>query len=114
LVKERVFSLYDMEQVLREAGAERVNERAVVSLAEEMENTVNEILSEAEVYANYAGRTRLINDSDVSLCKGGQQGSQVVIRSALAKHVVRKRTAQKRKARLNNVVEERMLAGTML
>ncbi len=113
MVKERVFSLYDMEQVLREAGAERVNEKAVVSLAEELENTVNELLSEAELYANYAGRTRLINDSDVSLCRG--RGNSVIrARSALANHVVKRRSSQKRRARLNNAVEKHMLAEVVL
>lgn len=65
--KNRAFSLYDIEQFLKEAGAERINERAVVSLEEELESTVKELVDEAQVYANYAGRTRLIKSSDIRL-----------------------------------------------
>lgn len=61
----REFSLYDIEQFLREAGAEKVNERAVISLEKELEDTVKELLAEASVYANYAGRKRLIKRSDI-------------------------------------------------
>lgn len=60
----REFSLYDIEQFLREAGAEKVNEKAVLSLEKELENTVKELLAEASVYANYAGRKR-IKRSDI-------------------------------------------------
>jgi histone H3/H4 len=63
----REFSLYDIEQFLREAGAEKVNERAVLSLEKELEDTVKELLAEASVYANYAGRKRLIKRSDIVL-----------------------------------------------
>ncbi len=61
----REFSLYDIEQFLREAGAEKVNERAVISLEKELEDTVKELVAEASVYANYAGRKRLIKRSDI-------------------------------------------------
>ena len=62
----REFSLYDIEQFLREAGAEKVNERAVISLEKELEDTVKELLAEASVYANYAGR-KSIKRSDIVL-----------------------------------------------
>jgi histone H3/H4 len=65
--KKHVFSLYDIEQFLKEAGAERVNERAVISFEEELENTLNDLLNEAEKYANYAGRKNLIKRVDVGL-----------------------------------------------
>lgn len=72
MIKKRAFSLYDVEQFLREAGAERINERAVISLEKELQDTVNEIVDEASVYANYAGRKRVINAADVRLAnKGG-------------------------------------------
>ncbi len=67
LSKNRAFSLYDIEEFLKEAGAEKINERAIVSLEKELENTVKEIVNEAQVYANYAGRTKLIKGSDVRL-----------------------------------------------
>jgi histone H3/H4 len=67
LVKTRAFSLYDIEEFLKEAGAERINERAVVTLERELENTVNEIVSGAQIYANYAGRTTRIEESDIEL-----------------------------------------------
>ena len=65
--RKRIFSLYDMEQFIRDAGAERVNEKAVLSFEQELESTLNELLSEAEKYANYAGRRRLIKGSDIRL-----------------------------------------------
>jgi histone H3/H4 len=70
--KKRLFSLYDIEQFLREAGAERVNEKAVISFEQELESTLNGLLNEVEKYANYAGRTKLINGSDVRLLGSGR------------------------------------------
>jgi histone H3/H4 len=67
LIKKRVFSLYDVEQFLKDAGAERVSERAVISLERELQDTVNGLVNEATFYANYAGRKRLINLSDINL-----------------------------------------------
>jgi histone H3/H4 len=72
LVNKRVFSMYDIEQFLRDAGAERINEKAVISLERELQNTVNEIVDEAAVYANYAGRKKLINVSDIELANKGK------------------------------------------
>ncbi len=69
MVKTRVFSLYDIEEFLKEAGAERINERAVVSLEEELESTVEELMTDAQLYANYAGRKRLITANDIMLAK---------------------------------------------
>lgn len=65
--KTRVFSLYDIEEFLKEAGAERISEKAVVTLEHELENTVNDIVSEAQLYANYAGRKTRIEESDIEL-----------------------------------------------
>lgn len=66
----RGFSLYDIEQFLREAGAEKVNEKAVISLQKELSDTVKELVEEASVYANYAGRSRMIKRSDLALISG--------------------------------------------
>ncbi|MGC8648756.1 MAG: hypothetical protein ACP5UN_00855 [Candidatus Micrarchaeia archaeon] len=65
--KNREFSLYDIEEFLKEAGAERVNEKAIVSLEKELEDTVKELIGEATLYANYAGRQKLIKKDDVKL-----------------------------------------------
>jgi histone H3/H4 len=69
LGRRRGFSLYDIEQFLKEAGCERINEGAVVTLEKEMEDTVKELVEEAEIYANYAGRRKLIKRSDIELVK---------------------------------------------
>jgi len=67
LSKNREFSLYDIEEFLKEAGAERINEKAVVSLEKELEDTVKELIDEVTVYANYAGRKKLIKKDDIKL-----------------------------------------------
>jgi histone H3/H4 len=76
LGNKRAFSLYDVEQFLREAGAERINEKAVISLEKELQDTVNEIVNEASIYANYAGRKKLINVSDIELANKGRRISK--------------------------------------
>jgi histone H3/H4 len=67
LGKQRGFSLYDIEEFLKEAGCKRVSESAVISLEKELEDTVKELVRDAEVYANYAGRRKLIKRSDIEL-----------------------------------------------
>ncbi len=69
LGKRRGFSLYDIEQFLKESGCKRISEGAVISLEKELEDTVKELIVEAEVYANYAGRKKLIKRSDIELVK---------------------------------------------
>ena len=69
-MKKRAFSLYDMEQFLKDAGAEKVHEKAIISLERELQDTVNTLLEEAYVYANYAGRRCVINASDIALTAG--------------------------------------------
>lgn len=64
---KHTFSLYDVEQFLKDAGAEKVNERAVLSFEQELENTLNDLLNKAEEYANYAGRKNLIKRGDIKL-----------------------------------------------
>lgn len=61
--------MYDVEQFLTEAGAERINEKAVISLERELQDTVNSIVHKASIYANYAGRRKLINISDIKLTR---------------------------------------------
>lgn len=93
LVKQRGFSLYDIEQFIREAGAEKINEKAVVSLEKELEDTVNELVNEASMYANYAGRKRLINISDIELANSkGKRAKLYIMRS---KRVKRRQVSRK-------------------
>ncbi len=61
------FSFYDIEQFLREAGAQKINEGAVDIFEKELEETVNELIDKAKIYANYAGRKKLIKESDIAL-----------------------------------------------
>ncbi|MDE1856659.1 MAG: hypothetical protein KGH98_01090 [Candidatus Micrarchaeota archaeon] len=69
MVMRKGFSLYDIEEFLREAGAERVSEKAVLSLDRELKELVGEIIDEAKVYAEYAGRKTLIKTSDIKLSR---------------------------------------------
>jgi histone H3/H4 len=66
-LNKKGFSYYDIEQFLREAGAEKINEKAIVSFEEELESTVKELANEAVMYAKYAGRNMLITDCDVDM-----------------------------------------------
>ncbi len=69
LAKQKGFSYYDIEDFLREAGAERINEKAVKSFEEELESFVKEMAEEAEVFANYAGRRKKITNKDIEMAK---------------------------------------------
>ncbi|VVB76902.1 DNA-binding protein HMf-1 [uncultured archaeon] len=66
---ERAFSLYDMEEFLREAGAERVTEDAVLNLEKELEKLTESVANRALRYAAHAGRRKLINKNDVMLTR---------------------------------------------
>ncbi len=90
LVKQRGFSLYDVEQFLKEAGAEKINENAVISLEQELEQTVKELVDEASFYANYAGRKAVIKRSDLALIqtKGGIMHSRVMYTHNVRKRVI--------------------------
>ncbi len=63
--KKRGFSLYDVEDYLRVAGAEKINEGAVSTLEEEMESLTDKLLNKSTIFANYAGRSKLIKCSDI-------------------------------------------------
>jgi histone H3/H4 len=113
-MKKREFSLYDIEQFLREAGAERVNEKAVISLEQEIEDTVKELVDEASMYAGYAGRKRLIKSADIDLVQLG--ASPGTARPRIRRlHALRKRPVmaqnlnRTRMQRLSNLVEMKML-----
>lgn len=72
--------MYDVEQFLREAGAEKINEKAVISLERELEDTVNQLVEEASVYANYAGRKKVINLSDIDLTQSSKKPLKRIIK----------------------------------
>ena len=65
----RAFSLYDIEQFIREAGAERVTEDAVLNLERELERLTEAIANKAIRYAAHAGRRKLIKKNDVLLTR---------------------------------------------
>jgi histone H3/H4 len=58
-----------MEDFLKEAGAERVTEDAVLNLEKELEKLTETLAKKAMVYAAHAGRTKLINKNDVLLTR---------------------------------------------
>ena len=66
---ERAFSLWDMEEFLKEAGAERVTEDAVVNLEKELEKLTATLANKAMMYAAHAGRRKLIKKDDVLLTR---------------------------------------------
>ena len=95
MVKQRSFSLYDIEQFLKEAGAEKINEKAVITLEQELEQTVNELVGEASFYANYAGRKNVIKCSDLELVQPKRSASVskvVYLRGMRKRPVVRKKS----------------------
>lgn len=67
MVREKNFSLYDIEQFIREAGAEKVTEDAVLDLERELEKLAESIGNKAKRYAEHAGRRKLIRKSDILL-----------------------------------------------
>ncbi len=69
---ERAFSLYDVEEFIREAGAERIGEDAVVDLERELEKLTEALTKKAKLYAEHAGRNRLIRKDDVLLLRKGR------------------------------------------
>lgn len=58
-MKNHVFSLWDMDNCIREAGAERVCETASEKLDSVLAKHADEILFNATIYANHAGRKKL-------------------------------------------------------
>jgi DNA-binding protein len=59
-------SLLDMDALLRSAGAQRVGEDASRKLCEILEDSAEEIVSRARVYAFHAGRSEITRE-DVRL-----------------------------------------------
>ena len=76
---EKAFSLYDIEQFIREAGAERVTEDAVVDLERELEKLTELIAAKAVRYAAHAGRKKLIRREDIMLTRQDKSYSRPYI-----------------------------------
>ncbi len=64
----RHFALYDMDRIIRSAGAERVGEDASRKLGEVLEDSANEILLRAKRLAVHAGR-KSIRREDILLAR---------------------------------------------
>ncbi len=71
-----------MEQFLKEVGAERVSEGAITTLEKELQDTLKDLVEEAELYANYAGR-KTVNRSDVELVSTEKIGSRRILFNAV-------------------------------
>jgi histone H3/H4 len=84
IMKDRKFSLYDVEQFLREAGAEKVTEDAVLNLERELEKLADKVTDKAMRYAEHAGRRKLIRKEDILLTgmNGSSHGSHHYSRPA--------------------------------
>ncbi len=65
----RKFSLYDIEPFIKEAGAERITEDAVLELEIEIEKLAENLTKRAMRYAEHAGRRKLIRTEDVILTR---------------------------------------------
>lgn len=100
--------MYDIEQFLKDAGAEKINEKALTSLERELQDTVNELVDEASVYANYAGRKKLINLSDITMAKNGTRPAKYRIRYSGKRvratgEIAKKRTVAPKIMLVNNI-----------
>jgi histone H3/H4 len=66
---QKEFSLYEIEQFIREAGAEKVTEDAVRDLEREIEKLASTLTRQAMTYAEHAGRKKLIRTADFALTR---------------------------------------------
>ena len=104
MVKRRNISLYDIEEVLKVAGAERVHEKAIIGFETELEEMVRELVNEAQFYANYAGRRNLITNSDIELAEnGGSARVRPIVYGHTKLERVRKRASDSRRRRVIEV-----------
>jgi histone H3/H4 len=71
-VIKKSFSLYEMEQFIREAGAEKVTEDAVLRLEVEIEKLAEQMTERSRMYAQHAGR-KTIKADDVRLIFDGSR-----------------------------------------
>ncbi len=66
-MERRAYSLYEVERFIREAGAEKVTEDAVQDLEKELERLTELLAQKAKLYAQHAGRNKLIKKEDIAL-----------------------------------------------
>jgi histone H3/H4 len=62
----KTLSMYDLDKIIRSAGAERVDEKASRKLGEILEDEAKTIIERARVYARHAGRS-FVTREDVML-----------------------------------------------
>lgn len=93
-MNDREFSLYDIEQFFREAGAEKVTEDAVLNLEKELAKLADKVTGKAIRYAAHAGRKKLIKKEDILLTRPSSRGHIHVSYS--------KPNALRRRARITN------------
>lgn len=67
------FSLFDMDDIIRKSGAERVGEDASMKLCEYLEDSGKEILFKAKVLSVHAGRKHITRD-DIVLAAAHMRG----------------------------------------
>ncbi len=70
---QKEFILYEIEQFIREAGAEKVTEDAVRDLEREIEKLADTLTKKAMTYAGHAGRKKLIRTADFRLTRNLEQ-----------------------------------------
>ncbi len=85
-----------MEQFIREAGAEKVTEDAVLDLEKELEKLAESITNKAMRYAEHAGRRKLIKKSDILLTK---RSESILKNTAATRFLYRKPKSLRPKAR---------------
>jgi len=66
LSSKRLIPLAAMEQIMKQAGAERVSDKAKATLKEELEEYAKKIAKDAVTYALHAGR-KTIKSGDIKL-----------------------------------------------
>lgn len=65
-MSKRLLPLAAMEKILKNAGAERVSDKAKVALKEVIEEIAEEIAVDAVKFANHAGR-KTVKSGDIKL-----------------------------------------------
>ncbi len=63
-----------------------MSENAVITLEKELEDTLVELVNEAKVYANYAGRQNTITNSDVDFVAKSVGRVAIVSKSSATSH----------------------------
>lgn len=66
ITRVNCFSLFEMDDVIRKAGAQRVDEKASIKLREKLEDTGIQVIIRAKILARHAGRKEIIR-SDILL-----------------------------------------------